>query len=103
VRRSARPIGPALQARTRTADRFPRATAAGILGAIVPVLAWLLFRSTGHAYRGGQGRLANLVGAAGVARGGVIGRAEATSRPRKRNAPACAIEFDSLSGAGAKR
>jgi hypothetical protein len=42
-------------------------TAAGVLGAVVPLLVWMLGRIAGHAYRAGKRPLAFAVGAAGVA------------------------------------
>lgn len=41
--------------------------AAGGLGAVVPVLVWMLGKVAGHAYRGGKRGLAYAVGVAGVA------------------------------------
>lgn len=42
-------------------------TAAGTLGAVVPLLVWMLGRIAGHAYRANKRPLAFAVGAAGVA------------------------------------
>lgn len=42
-------------------------TAAGALGAVVPLLVWMLGRIAGHAYRAGKRQLAFAVGAAGLA------------------------------------
>ena len=41
--------------------------AAGVLGAVVPGLAWMLSKIAGHAYRAGRRRMAGAVGAAAVA------------------------------------
>lgn len=42
-------------------------SAAGVLGAVVPLLVWMLGRIAGHAYRANKRPLAFAVGAAGVA------------------------------------
>ena len=47
-------------------DSLLACSAAGILGAVIPGLAWMLSKIAGHAYRAGRKRLACMVGIAAV-------------------------------------
>jgi hypothetical protein len=48
-------------------DNVLACASAGVLGAVVPGLAWMLSKIAGHAYRAGRKRMAIAVGAAAVA------------------------------------